>query len=353
MRKIPLYLFLICLFSSAVASAQPPAVIQDYINAYKDIAIAEEQRSGVPASITIAQGIHETSAGTSELVKASNNHFGIKCKTGWTGPSVSHTDDAPNECFRKYDQPADSYRDHSDFLRNSPRYASLFQLDPMDYEAWAKGLKKAGYATNPRYPQIIIGLIEDYHLQDYTLIAMGKLPPDSGTVATVMLPEEKKQETLAPDQAPVLSGQDPAVDPDPNHTGDTKTNETNVEPEPWPTGEFRINDTRVIWLHEGVSLLSVAQQYDVPLARIFEYNELPETETLAKAQLIFLQRKKKTGAQEFHVVRAGETLADVAQQQGIRLESLMELNQLKNNMQPAPGEKLYLKKKTTVLPRLL
>ncbi len=117
-------------------------IIQDYINTYKDLAIEEMQRTGVPASIKLAQGIHETMAGTSDLVLKSNNHFGIKCKSNWTGESVTHDDDARGECFRKYDSPLDSYRDHSDFLKGSQRYASLFKLDPLDYADWAYGLKK-------------------------------------------------------------------------------------------------------------------------------------------------------------------------------------------------------------------
>lgn len=325
-------LFVITLFAGLVLRAQNNETIEEYIATYKDIAISEMQRTGVPASIKLAQGIHETMAGQSPLVKKSNNHFGIKCKSNWTGPSVSHTDDAPNECFRKYDEPEQSYRDHSDFLRNNTRYASLFNLDPMDYEGWAKGLKKAGYATNPKYPQIIIKLVEDYHLQDYTLIAMGKpVPGQEGEVAAV-LPEEKKQETLREPQA-------------------QETAQPETSPE-YPMGEFRINGARVVYVGPGVALLPIADQYKIPLARLFEFNELPETETLVKGQLIFLQRKRKTGDHEFHVVKAGETLADIAQSEGIRLESLLELNQLRNYMQPATGEKLYLRSKAPSMPKL-
>ncbi|MBC7875319.1 MAG: glucosaminidase domain-containing protein, partial [Ferruginibacter sp.] len=167
---------IVCLLISLgfVSHAQDQVIIQNYIANYKGIAIAEMQRTGVPASIKLAQGIHETMAGTSVLVTKSNNHFGIKCKATWTGESVSHDDDARGECFRKYAIASDSYRDHSNFLKGSSRYASLFKLDPLDYASWAHGLKKAGYATNPRYPQVIIKLIEDYNLQDYTLIALGQ-----------------------------------------------------------------------------------------------------------------------------------------------------------------------------------
>src|SRR5215208_705636 len=169
MKKHKLLLTILFALTGNVLLAQSPETIKKYIATYKDIAIEEMQRTGVPASITLAQGIHETGAGTSDLVVRSNNHFGIKCKTEWTGAVVYHDDDARGECFRKYDDPIDSYRDHSDFLKNRPYYTSLFKLDPTDYTAWASGLKKAGYATNPKYEQILIKLIEDYDLQDYTL----------------------------------------------------------------------------------------------------------------------------------------------------------------------------------------
>src|SRR4051812_10436981 len=158
-------LFTVTAFAQNSDNVPRPVVI-DYIDTYKAVAISEMKRTGVPASITLAQGIHETEAGTSELVRKSNNHFGIKCKDYWTGDKVYHDDDAKGECFRSYTRAFDSYMDHSDFLKNSSRYASLFQLDPTDYEAWANGLRKAGYATNPKYASILIKIINNYHLQD-------------------------------------------------------------------------------------------------------------------------------------------------------------------------------------------
>lgn len=172
MQKRFLYFFLFILFTGTKLSAQRPELITAYISTYKDLAIAEMQRTGIPASITLAQGIFESTAGTSELVLASNNHFGIKCKDTWTGESVKHDDDLRQECFRKYPSAIDSYKDHSDFLRTRSHYAFLFKIDPLDYKSWAYGLKKAGYATNPRYPQALIKLIEDYHLNEYTLLAL-------------------------------------------------------------------------------------------------------------------------------------------------------------------------------------
>ena len=155
-----LFIAVLVLFNSAIAIAQDMLTPVQYIEMYKDIAIREMKRMGVPAAITLAQGILETESGNSVLVKKSNNHFGIKCKSNWTGGSVSHDDDASGECFRLYKTADDSYRDHSNFLRAGTRYSFLFKLDVRDYKGWAYGLKKAGYATNPAYPQILIKHIE-------------------------------------------------------------------------------------------------------------------------------------------------------------------------------------------------
>lgn len=331
MRTIRFVLAVLLAGSGVPALAQQPEVIKNYIQTYTNIAIEEMHRTGVPAAIKLAQGIHETTAGTSDLVRKSNNHFGIKCKSNWTGERVSHTDDAPNECFRKYEDPEQSYRDHSDFLKGSTRYASLFNLDPLDYAAWAHGLKKAGYATNPRYPQIIIKLIETYDLQDYSLIAMGKKEPTEE-----MLAYAKRE----------LPGVDANTKPEITHAAVV---ETTVN---YPSGEFRINDTRVIYAKSGTSLLSIAQEYHVSLSRLFDFNDLEQAETLGKDQLIFLQRKRKSGSSEFHTVRQGESLRDIAQAEGIRLESLLEYNHLENYMQPAAGEQLFLRKKAPSMPRL-
>lgn len=329
------FLFLVC--CSLTSFAQNAEVIKTYIDTYKDLAIAEMQRTGVPASIKLAQGIHETQAGTSNLVLRSNNHFGIKCKSNWTGESVKHDDDARGECFRKYTSAGDSYKDHSDFLKNSQRYASLFSLDATDYQGWAYGLKKAGYATNPRYPLVLIKLIEDYNLQEYTLIALGKKSEND-------MAERKQKESEVREN---------------DKSTDTKKKETTVvnvvaaNTARYPEGPFRINDTKVVFAKKGVSFIALAQQYELPLARIFEFNELNVAEEVDKDQLIYLQRKRKTGDNEYHIVQAGESLHDIAQQQAIRLESLMELNWLKEGERPAPGERLHLKKKSAAVPKLM
>lgn len=167
MQKIISLLFAGMLAASAFAQSTSNKVI-DYINRYKDIAMEEMARTGVPAAITLAQGILESGCGESELAKASNNHFGIKCKDEWTGAKFYHDDDERQECFRVYATPEDSYRDHSDFLKNRPYYTDLFKLNPADYKAWARGLKRDGYALERDYPKNLIHLIETYHLEDYS-----------------------------------------------------------------------------------------------------------------------------------------------------------------------------------------
>ncbi len=341
-----LFYILFSLASTQILVAQEEAAIREYIGRYKEIAIAEMQRSGVPASIKLAQGIHETFAGQSVLVLKSNNHFGIKCKTEWRGESVKHTDDAPNECFRKYTEAAESYRDHSNFLKGSERYAFLFRLDPTDYSGWAYGLKKAGYATNPKYAPIIIKLIEEYNLQDYTLIALGQIKKPTVDFANIKV---ETKEVLIPE--PLIETK-PGIAIEPEKKSENPIVRNELPKSVYPSGEFKINETKVIYVQKGVSFLAVAEQYAIPLARIFEFNDMKEKETSEKDQLIYLQRKRKTGNNEFHIVRPGESLHDIAQEEALRIESLLEYNFLAPNKYPAVGEKLFLRSKAIVQPRL-
>ena len=341
MQKTKHYLAVFLLLISTAGIAQKSESIIKYINTYKDLAITEMKRTSVPASITLAQGILESGAGNSELVLASNNHFGIKCKSYWKGESVKHNDDEKGECFRKYPTPEDSYKDHSDFLKNGQRYAFLFDLEPTDYQGWANGLKKAGYATNPKYPQSLIKLIEDYNLQDYTLLALGKesrLNAESDyngidgfkSMGRIFPSEVKESEENVPDKMV-----------------NVKAVSNN-----YPEGLFKINDTKVIFVKKGTSFLSIANQYKTDLSKIFEFNEIQRDEIVSHDQLIYLQRKRKTGNIEFHATQPGETLHDIAQQEAIRLESLQELNWLKDGDKPAVGEKLNLRSKSQSMPKL-
>jgi hypothetical protein len=226
----------------------------------------------------------------------------------------------------------DSYKDHSDFLKNRPYYTSLFKLDPSDYKAWAYGLKKAGYATNPKYAQILIKLIEDYDLQQFTLLALdGKYPDNGDAVYASNVKNESSDEA--------------------------KTNElvqkAVVKTYNYPSGVFKINETNVLLVKKGTAFLKVANDNDISLARMFEFNDMKPADIANNDQLIYLQRKRKIGTEEFHVVQEGETIRDIAQIEGIRLESLLEYNLLKQGMQPAAGEKLNLKWKVSQMPKLL
>lgn len=336
MRKNVIFIVAACIALMHTASAQNATIIQ-YINTYKFIAIKEMQRSGVPAAIKLAQGILETQAGMSDLVQRSNNHFGIKCKTAWSGEKVYHDDDERGECFRAYARAEDSYKDHSDFLRNSQRYAFLFNLDPEDYEGWAKGLKKAGYATNPRYTQQVIKYIEDYNLNLYTLIALGKKSmQDEDAMYAVNNPAATPQ-VIAVNSATSKNYTKPAV----FHTVKDVKPLQNV----YPQGEFRINETKVILAPAGSSLLAIAGQYNVKYKHLLDFNEFEEgDDVLDYDQLIFLQRKRKQGASDFHIVQPGEDLYDISQAEGIRLDNLLDYNQLNADDVPLEGQKIYLQK---------
>ena len=198
-------------------------------------------------------------------------------------------------------------------------------------------MKKAGYATNPRYPQVIIKLIEDYNLQDYTLIAMGKTTPANETL--VKSPAEPVPTTESTQEAIPAAVTVEPVKP--------------VELPSYPQGQFTINETKVIFAKSGTSWLSIAQEHKLSLSRIFDFNDLTETETLEKDQLVYLQRKRKNGLNEFHLVKQGETLHDIAQLEAIRMDALLEYNFLMSDMQPAIGERLYLRYKAPMMPRLI
>lgn len=330
----PIFTAIILLFSF-FTKAQTTHVVQEYINTYKNMAISEMQRTGVPAAIKLAQGIIETEAGQSQLVNKSNNHFGIKCKSTWTGESVSHDDDARGECFRKYDNAFQSYQDHSNFLKSNQRYAFLFDLDPADFEGWANGLKKAGYATNPKYPAMLIRVIHENNLQDYSLIAMEKK-------------EDRNKFIFTSDQTNENNNTSINV----SYSANNDLKEKFISQKNYPSGQFIINETKVIYIQKGMSFLSLALEYDLPLNRLFEYNDMKEAELAAQNQLVFLQRKRKTGLTDFHIVEQGENLQHISQIEGIRLQNLLENNSLTENQQPSTGEKLFLKTKAPNRPRL-
>lgn len=305
-------------FSLLAAKAQTNEVTEQYIKTYSGIAVEEMHRTGVPAAIKLAQGILETMSGQSPLVLKSNNHFGIKCKQGYDGPYVLHDDDRPQERFMKYESASQSYRDHSDFLKNRSRYAFLFELAPTDYKGWAYGLKKAGYATNPKYPQILINLIERYNLADYTMIGLGELE------MTEEVRSYMAQKTGMPIQEKAIVKEEAASI--------------------YPEGDFLINNTKVIYLKAGTSLTGIAGKYNIPVNRLHDMNDFNTiSDIVTKGTLVFLQLKRTMSDKPLHEVQAGESVHDIAQAEGIRLESLLKYNNLSRFDSPAIGTKLKLR----------
>lgn len=325
-----------CFFVVGSRVAAQNTTILQYINTYKFAAIEEMKRTGVPASIKLAQGILETQAGQSDLVRRSNNHFGIKCKTAWAGEKVYHDDDERGECFRAYGTAMDSYKDHSDFLKNSQRYSFLFKINPEDYKEWARGLKKAGYATNPKYWQQLVKYIEDYSLNFYTQIALGKQQ---------MADELPMYASVVVDNPQVVAAAIVTTDAGAPGNGAIEVIAMELPVQQYPEGVFEINSTRVITARAGSSLLALAEEHDLRFKQLLDFNDLPQDiDLLQKDQLVFLQRKRKHGANDFTVLYKNETLYDVSQREGIRLDDLLEYNFLEKTQQPAAGRKIFLKK---------
>lgn len=325
-----------------------------YVEQFRDLAIAEQKRSGVPAAITLAQGIHETSAGNSELATNANNHFGIKCKKSWQGEKYTYTDDAPNECFRKYGSPIESYKDHSDYLASQPRYASLFRLSPTDYFSWAVGLKQAGYATNPRYAQVLIKLIEDFKLQEYTYAALDnrlqeKVVAEVVPAEDAVVPQEevkpirKKEDTWAKQSGNIKIAE---LAPEP-------TAVVVDQPESFPPyGQLvKVNGLRAVYAKKGDMPLEHAITHNIRYERILEINEIPDR-PLQYDMYLYLERKRFKGLKPAHTVKAGETLAKIAQYEGIQQKYLRTFNHLLDGEEPAEGEALHLQEYAIAKPKL-
>lgn len=311
MKKIlTLVLAAICFLASA-DSAQ-----EKYIAKYADIAVAEMQRTGVPASITLAQGLIESGAGLSTLATKGNNHFGIKCHNDWTGKRMYHDDDRKGECFRVYKSAEDSFRDHSDFLRYYDRYKSLFDLDPKDYRAWAKGLKKAGYATDPAYAAKLVKTIEDYELYKY----------DDGVVVSE-LPE-----------APLAAEQPQEVRKVKSKEEYTFSTERMV---------YEKNKVQFVYAEEGETYASIAAEYHLFPKEILSFNDLKEEAALEPGTLVYISPKKRYAAKGLDKYIVGEepqTLRDICQRFAVKMSSIKKLNGLKDDYVPAEGDTILLRK---------
>ena len=320
-----------------LSAAQDWKTDDQYIQNFAKYAVEEMELYKIPASIKLAQGLLETGGGQSRLAKEGKNHFGIKCKEDWTGKTMRHTDDAPNECFRVYEDPRQSYRDHSIFLSTRKYYTGLFKLDMKDYKAWAHGLKKAGYATNPKYAYILIDRIEKYKLHEFDhlkphevenklmLLYPGYKAKEEIATKAVSEPREEKVEVKSEEKTP------PAV------KAMTKQDVLNaLSIKSHPNG-----GTKYVILGGDLDLGSVAQKYAVEEKKLMKYNDL-ETNLLKKNQIVFLENKRLDGSQEFYKAQKGEKMYDISQKLGIKLNRLYTKNRMKKGEEPKEGQLIYL-----------
>lgn len=281
----------------------------NYINNYYPLAIIQQEEHGIPASITLAQGLLESGAGQSELANKSNNHFGIKCHD-WTGDKAYHDDDERGECFRKYEKVLDSYEDHSLFLKNRSRYAFLFELSPTDYQSWAHGLKKAGYATDPSYAYKLISIIENYELHQFDL---------------------KKTKTVS-----------------------KKQSDSNRQSEVSPIGSVDAFRTHEVYRNNGVKFVvsvvgdtysSLAEELNISEKRLRRYNEINEFTQLTPGTQVYIQYKKRKAARgnNNYVVKTGDSMYSISQNYAIKIEKLYQLNQMPYSQGAKLGQVLKLR----------
>jgi len=366
---VSLLLFFFLVGGKAMVSSLPQ---EDYIRKYAAIAVSEMYRSGVPASITLAQGILESNSGMSTLATKGNNHFGIKCHD-WKGKSMKHDDDAKGECFRVYDDPFASFMDHSDFLRYWDRYKFLFEFKTTDYKAWANGLKKAGYATDPAYPSKLISIIEDYDLQKFDRMSVKdaaaysgvSLSESSSTVssskgsnksARQTRKEERRRKKEAKNQVtvpiPDLSDGividdidiydlaveqeylDPTLEvlpPSPLSMEEPKRVEMSGETFKFSLSRpaYTRNGVPFVYSIEGETYSSIASSFNLFQKEILRYNDLSYQQELLPGTVVYIQPKKSStqkGLDKYIVEEDGESLRDIAQRFAVKRESLVKMN---------------------------
>ncbi|MFA6058328.1 MAG: glucosaminidase domain-containing protein [Taibaiella sp.] len=351
------FILLLCLTTGSFAGFAQKSYnehVLDYIAKFKDLAMQEQQRTGIPASITLAQGIFETAAGSSELCTNASNHFGIKCKNTWAGETYTYTDDAKDECFRKYQSAIHSYKDHSDFLKTNQRYSLLFNLSPTDYASWAYGLKRCGYATNPQYAKKLIKFIEDYKLQEYTYTALGNNEEEVllASAQEKMIPRSKTVSTVVPgENIPVndvyttANNVDQAAKPiDDDEIFVEKASQQEQQSNSNITEYYQTTSKNGIsgfYARRGDMLLEYAIKNKIRYAKLLEMNDLPDA-PLEADMFIYLGRKAKTGKASTHTVEDGESLLQISQNECIQLQQLRTFNHLAKGEEPVPGTVLNL-----------
>lgn len=321
----------------------------EYIDKYKHLAVSEMKLYGIPASITLAQGIIETASGNSKLAVYANNHFGIKCKAEWTGEKYYYDDDEKNECFRKYPSDTASYRDHSLFLKHRPYYTSLFQLELTDYKGWAYGLKKAGYATNPRYAEMLIEVIEKYSLFVYDRDDIAAIQPDSGMPAadTLAAVAGIRDTTVV---NPQLQIQNQELQLQQTQTQQSLTDNQEPDFQDLNLSEnsrklFTVNGVRCVKALKNDDFESIAGDFNLAAFDIRRYNDMDKNYRLKAGETVFIEPKKTSCDKDFHIVAAGESLHHISQINGIQLGALCKKNRIQKGYNPFPGEKIWLKYK--------
>ena len=282
---------------------------REYIDSFKVVAMQEMRMHGVPASITLGQGVLESASGNSKLAKNCNNHFGIKCRSTWTGAFCLADDDAKDECFRGYPSVYESYRDHSLFLKNSKRYFPLFELSATDYKGWATGLREAGYATNPSYATILIGVIEKYHLGLFDSV--------------------------------VVMGDDYVI---PSEAGGNTNNNPNAGNSAM-AGVSEVNGIQAIIAKPGETPEALAARYNLGIWQIYKYNDIEKGQMLNPGEIIYLKPKRRRSTETNHLVKPGESMREISQQYGVKVKHLYKLNRLELGEEVQPGEVLNLRSK--------
>jgi LysM repeat protein len=313
-------LFALLLFGFSVFG-QKRITTEEYIEMYKDIAIKKMKEYRIPASITLAQGILESGSGNSRLAVKGNNHFGIKCHSDWRGKTIHEDDDEKQECFRKYRKAEDSYNDHSLFLTQRGRYSFLFDYETIDYKKWAYGLKKAGYATNPKYPQLLIGLIERYELYKF----------DKGIKWSPKHIEKDKQ------QVPKTKGEIAL----PPNIRDFKKVYISDE----GRQVYENNRRNLIIIKAGDTFNKIAKEFEIYTWQLYKYNEVNKKHILQIGEKIYLEKKRRKADRKHkkHLVKQGESMRLISQYYGIRLSRLYKMNDMPEGVQPEVGRVLDLR----------
>lgn len=345
MKKV---FFALAVLLFAKFNAQGWKTDEQYIQKFAKYAVEEMEKYKIPASITLAQGLLETGGGQSRLAQQGNNHFGIKCKEDWTGKTMTHTDDAPNECFRVYDDPRESYEDHSKFLAYRKYYVNLFKLDMNDYRAWAHGLKKAGYATNPKYAYILIDKIEKNRLYEFDKVnskevnyAILKMYPDLKNDRIFMAQLEQSQTSSKPVTVKVPYEQTSYVQQKKNVEKIVTKAETlnSILIKSHPNG-----GKKFVIIPDDIDLAAISKKFQITEAALMKWNELDGTQ-LKRNEIIFLENKSSKGNVATYKSQAGESMHDISQKFGIKLNKLYAKNRMDFGQQPKSGQLIYLQSK--------